>query len=124
MIEGVGVDIVDILRVERLVKEYGDRFVERVFTSRESAYAGRSKAKASERFAGRFAVKEAVMKLLGTGKSLGILWRDVETLRGDGGKPEIVLHGKAKDISAQRGSARLQRCGFAGEPWLGDNKLL
>ncbi len=94
MIVGTGVDIVDISRVKELLDRYPDRFVERVFTDGESAYAF-SGVLAAERLAGRFAVKEAVMKALGTGKSQGILWRDVETVRAPSGKPEVRLHGQA-----------------------------
>jgi holo-[acyl-carrier protein] synthase len=84
---------------------YGERFLRRVYTEAETAYAMRGANKA-ERLAGRFAVKEAVMKALGTGKSLGILWRDVETLRGRLGKPEVHLHGQAvKWVKSRRGGA-------------------
>jgi holo-[acyl-carrier protein] synthase len=94
MIVGIGVDIVDVERVRGLLERYGNRFVERVFTESEERYA-RKGVNTAERFAGRFAVKEAVMKALGTGKSHGILWRDIETLRGTFGKPEVKLHGQA-----------------------------
>ena len=94
MIVGTGIDIVDISRIARLLSLHGDRFVERVFTPAEAAYAF-SGVLAAERLAGRFAVKEAVMKALGTGKSQGILWRDVETVRTPSGKPEARLHGQA-----------------------------
>jgi len=94
MIAGVGVDIVDVSRVAKLLERYGDRFLRRVFTDAETAYA-MGGANRAERLAGRFAVKEAVMKALGTGKSQGILWRDVETVRGRMGKPVVHLHGHA-----------------------------
>jgi holo-[acyl-carrier protein] synthase len=94
MIVGIGVDIVDIERVSRMLERYRDRFTSRVFTAAEKDYAERS-ARPSERLAGRFAVKEAVLKAFGTGKSHGILWRDVETVRGTMGKPEVKLHGNA-----------------------------
>lgn len=94
MIVGIGVDIVDVERVKDLLARYRDRFVRRVFTGPEAEYAGRS-VREAERFAGRFAVKEAVLKAFGTGKSQGILWRDVETVRGARGKPEVRLYGNA-----------------------------
>src|SRR5512140_1193874 len=102
MIAGIGVDVVDIARVQALLDRHGERFLRRVFTEEEAAYAmgGANKA---ERLAGRFAVKEAVMKALGTGKSQGILWRDVETLRGRLGKPEVRLHGQAVKWGKLRG---------------------
>jgi holo-[acyl-carrier protein] synthase len=94
MIVGIGVDIVDVGRVKDLLERYRERFVRRVFTEAEAGYAGRSFREA-ERLAGRFAVKEEVLKAFGTGKSQGILWRDVETVRGPMGKPEVKLYNKA-----------------------------
>ena len=94
MIGGIGVDIVDISRIQALLDRYGVRFLERVYTEAEVEYAMSGPNKA-ERLAGRFAVKEAVLKAIGTGKSQGILWRDVETLRGRLGKPMVHLHGQA-----------------------------
>jgi len=95
MIAGIGVDVVEVDRVGKLLDRYGERFTGRVFTDAETAYSLRS-ARPAERLAGRFAVKEAVMKAFGTGKSQGILWRDVETVRGPLGKPVVVLYGNAK----------------------------
>jgi holo-[acyl-carrier protein] synthase len=94
MIVGIGVDIVDIERVRGILERYKDRFVDRVFTDTEKLYARRG-VKTAERLAGRFAVKEAVLKAFGTGKSQGILWRDVETVPGPKGKPVVKLHGNA-----------------------------
>ena len=102
MIAGIGVDIVDIARIQSLLDRYGDRFLSRVYTEAETAYAMRSGNK-GERLAGRFAVKEAMMKALGTGKSQGILWRDVETVRGRFGKPEVRLQGQAEEWAKRRG---------------------
>jgi len=96
MIVGIGVDIVDVERVKDLLERYRERFVRRVFTETEAGYAGRS-VREAERLAGRFAVKEAVLKAFGTGKSQGILWRDVETVRGAMGKPEVILYNKASN---------------------------
>jgi|SRR5512141_1096403 holo-[acyl-carrier protein] synthase len=102
MIAGIGVDIVDIARIQALLERYGERFLRRVYTEAETAYAMNS-ANKSERLAGRFAVKESVMKALGTGKSQGILWRDIETVRGRYGKPEVRLHGQAVKLSKKLG---------------------
>jgi len=104
MIAGIGVDIVDIARIQAMLDRYGKRFLSRVYTDPEVDYAMRGANKA-ERLAGRFAVKEAAMKALGTGKSQGILWRDVETLRGRFGKPEVHLHGQAVKWAKLRGVA-------------------
>jgi holo-[acyl-carrier protein] synthase len=94
MIVGIGVDIVDVERVLGLLERYPDKFLKRVFTDAENRYAQRS-VKTAERLAGRFAVKEAVLKAFGTGKSQGILWRDVETVPGAMGKPKVNLYGNA-----------------------------
>ena len=102
MIAGIGVDVVDIARVQALLDRHGERFLRRVYTEAEAAYA-MGGANRAERLAGRFAVKEAVMKALGTGKSQGILWRDVETFRGRLGKPEVRLHGQAVKWLKTRG---------------------
>lgn len=102
MIAGIGVDIVDIARIQALLDRYGGKFLARVYTGAEAEYAAGG-ANRAERLAGRFAVKEAVMKALGTGKSQGILWKDVETLRGPLGKPEVLLHGQAAKWAKARG---------------------
>jgi holo-[acyl-carrier protein] synthase len=105
-IAGIGVDIVDIARVQKLLERYGTRFLKRVFTEAEAEYAMGSAAPA-ERLAGRFAVKEAVLKAFGTGKSQGILWRDVETVRGPRGKPVVHLHGQAVRWAKWRGGGAI-----------------
>ena len=87
----VGVDIIEIPRVERVYARYGERFLRRIYTEREAAYCrGRAPQLAS-----RFAAKEATMKALGTGVR-GIRWRDVEVVRGRGQAPRIELHGTAR----------------------------
>ena len=87
-----GVDIVEIHRVDRVVGLYGKRFLNRIYTGRELAYArGRAPQLAS-----RFAAKEAVMKALGTGVR-GVGWRDIEVVRESGGPPRICLYGSALD---------------------------
>jgi holo-[acyl-carrier protein] synthase len=96
MIVGIGVDIVDVGRIKDLLERYRERFVRRVFTEGEAGYAEKS-IREAERLAGRFAVKEAVLKAFGTGKSQGILWRDVETIRGAMGKPEVKLYNNANN---------------------------
>jgi holo-[acyl-carrier protein] synthase len=106
MIVGIGVDIVEVGRVKELLARYRDRFVRRVFTEAEARYAGRS-VREAERLAGRFAAKEAVLKAFGTGKSHGILWRDVETVRGAMGKPEVRLYGKAFNYMKKLGGNRI-----------------
>lgn len=91
---GIGIDIEEVARVDDLLRRYGDRFVARIFTDGEAAYCRRRRSPASH-FAARFSAKEAAMKALGTGRSRGVLWRDIEVVR-RGGPPILVLHGGAK----------------------------
>ena len=91
---GIGIDATDIDRIEAAVARYGDRFLQRVFTEGEIAYATRRRNPAPS-LAGRFAAKEAAMKALGTGHSQGVLWRDIEVVR-EGGPPQLRFHGGAR----------------------------
>jgi holo-[acyl-carrier protein] synthase len=102
VIVGSGVDLCEVPRMEKAISRYGDRFVERVFTPREIAYANR-KANRFERFAARFAAKEAGMKALGTGWRGGIAWRDFEVANLPSGRPTLQFHGKAADVAARLG---------------------
>ena len=90
---GLGLDATDIDRIADTIERYGDRFLLRIFTEGEVAYCTRRRVPAIH-FAGRFAAKEAAMKALGTGHSLGVLWRDVEVIR-RGGPPQLQVHGGA-----------------------------
>jgi holo-[acyl-carrier protein] synthase len=87
-------DATEIDRIEASIARYGDRFLRRVFTEGEIAYASRRRNPAPH-YAGRFAAKEAAMKALGTGHSRGVLWRDIEVVRAPGGPPELRFHGGA-----------------------------
>ena len=90
---GIGLDTTDIDRISDTIDRFGDRFLQRIFTEGEIAYCARRRVPAIH-FAGRFAAKEAAMKALGTGRSRGVLWRDVEVVR-VGGPPQLRLHGGA-----------------------------
>jgi len=90
---GLGLDTTDIDRISDTIDRFGDRFLHRIFTDGEIAYCARRRVPAIH-FAGRFAAKEAAMKALGTGRSRGVLWRDVEVVR-VGGPPQLQLHGGA-----------------------------
>lgn len=92
-IVGLGFDATDIPRVAEMLKRYGDRFLRRVFTEGEIAYCNRRRNPAPH-LAGRFAAKEAAMKALGTGHTQGVLWKDIEVVRG-GGPPRLLLTGGA-----------------------------
>jgi holo-[acyl-carrier protein] synthase len=101
MIAGVGVDIVEISRIERAIGEYGDRFVNRVFTGREIDYCERVARKA-ERYATRFAAKEAARKALGGATPVVALsWQDVEIISSTEGAPQLQFHGRAAEIAGK-----------------------
>jgi holo-[acyl-carrier protein] synthase len=97
MIYGIGVDLVNIKRVERVMERWGDRFVGRVFTSEEREFCFKRAYPASA-FALRFAAKEAFSKALGFGMRRGIRWRDIEIFHHPGGQPYFKLHGRSSDI--------------------------
>ncbi len=90
---GIGLDATDIPRIADTLERYGERFLRRVFTDEEIAYCKRRRNPAPH-LAGRFAAKEAAMKALGTGHSRGVLWKDIEVVRG-GGPPRLQLYGGA-----------------------------
>ena len=90
---GLGFDATDIPRVAKVFERYGDRFLHRIYTDAEIAYCMRRRDPLPS-LAGRFAVKEAAMKALGTGRSRGVLWKDIEVLRA-GGPPQLRFHGGA-----------------------------
>ena len=102
MIVGMGIDIAEIDRIEASIGRHGRHFLERIFTPGEIAYCERHRNKA-ERYAGRFAAKEAAMKALGTGWGKGVRWVDIEVVRAGSGKPSLQLAGKAREIAAGRG---------------------
>lgn len=103
---GLGLDATDIDRVADVIERHGERFLHRVFTDAEIAYCTRRRVPAIH-FAGRFASKEAAMKALGTGHTQGVLWRDVEVVRG-GGPPRLELHGgAARRFAAMGGHSSL-----------------
>lgn len=99
MISGLGNDIIEIDRVQKLILEHGQKFLDKIFTKAEQEYCSRFKDSAS-RYAGRFAAKEAIVKALGTGFSQGISWLDVEAVNDERGKPMVRLHGKAGEMFA------------------------
>lgn len=102
MIVGLGVDIAEVARVKTAIERYGETFLRRVYAPKEREYCEQFKNK-YERYAGRFAAKEAAMKALGTGWSRGVRWVDVEVSRQRGGRPTIVLAGEAKNVAERLG---------------------
>jgi holo-[acyl-carrier protein] synthase len=103
MIVGTGIDIAEVPRIRETIARFGKRFVERVFTEGEIRYC-ESKANREERYAARFAAKEAGMKALGTGWNFGVRWRDIEVARKPGSRPTLVFHGKAAEFAARLGT--------------------
>jgi len=95
----VGVDIVDVRRVDRAIQRWGSRFLDRVFTRAEIAYC-RGRAREAESFAVRFAAKEAFAKAVKVGKVA--IWREVEVVRSEGPRPTILLHGSAQALLGAR----------------------
>ncbi len=97
MIEGFGVDIVEVKRVKSAVKKWGRRFLDKIYTKREIAYC-KSKGAPEQHLAARFAAKEAVYKAFGPDGKTAILWTDVEILNEKNGKPKVILKGSAKRL--------------------------
>ena len=97
-IVGIGTDVVECLRIGRMIERHGELFLTRVYTDREIRYCQERK-RATEHFAGRWAAKEAVLKCLGTGWRRGISWTDLEIRNDPAGKPHLLLCGAAKEIA-------------------------
>jgi len=105
MIVGTGIDIAEVERIRQTIERFGRRFIERVFTADEIRYC-ESKANRIERYAARFAAKEAAMKAIGTGWNRGVTWRDVEVRRSAGQRPTMSFHGRAAEFFAELGATR------------------
>ena len=104
-IVGTGVDICEVDRVRAAIERFGQRFLKRVFTEGERAYC-ESKRNRIERYAARFAAKEAAMKAIGTGLRRGVSWQDFEVSREPGGRPTLVISGKAAEFATALGMRR------------------
>ena len=106
MILGTGIDICEVPRIATSISRFGNRFLERVFTAAEIRYC-QSKKNSVERFAARFAAKEAAMKALGTGAARGVTWTSIEVSHAPGGRPTLHLHSQAAEIAAHLGVQRI-----------------
>ena len=95
-----GIDLVDFPRIENMLEKHGDRFLDRVFTSREQADAAETRNRV-EKLAGRFAAKEAVLKLIGTGWRGEIAWTDIEVINNALGQPQVNISGEVKRIAEE-----------------------
>ena len=97
-----GIDLVDFPRIEEMIKQHGERLLNKVFTTAEQAYAEANK-NGTEKLAGRFAAKEAILKLMGTGWRGKIAWTDIEIVNNSMGQPEVTLSGEVKKIADKLG---------------------
>jgi holo-[acyl-carrier protein] synthase len=95
-IVGIGTDIVECLRIARMIERHGEQFLHRVYTDREIRYC-QARHHATEHFAGRWAAKEAILKCLGTGRRRGLCWTDVEIRADPDGRPRVLVCGSAKE---------------------------
>jgi len=102
MILGTGVDLAEVHRIRASIERFGEKFVQRVYTPTEIAYVER-KANRYERYAARFAAKEAGMKAIGTGWRSGVTWQDFEVANLPGGRPTLKLKGRAAEIARALG---------------------
>ncbi len=100
---GHGIDIVEINRISELLEAHGDRFLTRCFTDGERKYAETGRKRRAERYAARFACKEAVLKVIGTGWRDGISWRDIDVKREPSGQPQIAISGRCAEIANNLG---------------------
>lgn len=101
-----GIDLVDFPRIEDMVERHGERFLDRVFTASEQQYADSNKNRI-EKLAGRFAAKEAVLKLVGTGWRGKIAWTDIEVVNTETGRPQVKLSGEVKKIADKLGITQI-----------------
>jgi holo-[acyl-carrier protein] synthase len=97
-----GIDLVDFERIQGMLDKHPERFMDRVFTPTEQADADKNKNRI-EKLAGRFAAKEAVMKLIGTGWRDGIAWTDIEVVNNPLGQPIVNVSGKVEQLAEQNG---------------------
>jgi holo-[acyl-carrier protein] synthase len=90
MIQGIGIDMVENDRIEKIIRKWGQKFLQRVFSEEEINYCGRH-IQASIHYGARFAAKEAFLKALGVGLGMGVKLRDIEVVHDDNGKPDLLL---------------------------------
>jgi holo-[acyl-carrier protein] synthase len=103
---GIGVDLALITRIRQVMERWDERFLQRVFTDEEIAYCRRRRDPA-QHLAARFAAKEATLKALGTGLSMGVRWRELEVRRERGQAPTMELHGRCRALARAKGGERV-----------------
>jgi holo-[acyl-carrier protein] synthase len=101
-----GIDLVDFPRIEEMIQRHDKRFINRIFTAKEQAYAEKNRNRV-EKYAGRFAAKEAVLKLIGTGWRGKIAWTDIEVINNGNGQPQVTLDGEVKKIADKLGITQI-----------------
>lgn len=104
---GHGVDFVETARIAEAIERHGEHFLSRVYTPDELAYCDRRPKRRLEHLAGRFAAKEAVLKVLGTGWAGGIAWTDVEVVKESSGRPVVRLHDRCLEQAGIMGIKRV-----------------
>lgn len=102
VMKGIGTDIIECERIDRMLHRHSDHFMKRVFTEGEIRYCSDRKS-SDQHFAGRWAAKEAVLKAIGTGWIAGIAWTDVEIINEAGGRPVVRLRGGAAKVAEEKG---------------------
>jgi holo-[acyl-carrier protein] synthase len=102
-IVGHGIDIVETARIRQMVEAHGRHFLDRCFTPAEQAYCEAHPKRYFEHLAGRFAAKEAVLKVLGTGWRGGIAWTDIDVVKDPSGQPQVALTGESAAVAARLG---------------------
>jgi holo-[acyl-carrier protein] synthase len=105
-VKGIGMDLVQIPRMRRVVERWQERFLRRVFTEEEIAYCQKRRDPIPH-LAARFAAKEAALKALGTGLSMGVRWLEMEVQREPGGAPRMVLSGRCRAIVQAKGGREM-----------------
>jgi len=106
-IVGIGTDIIEVSRIEKMIDKHGQTFLKKVYSEKEIEYCQPRKG-AKQHYAGRWAAKEAVLKTFGTGWAKGIQWNEIQLLNETGGKPKIVLTGAAEKWAQKIGIDEIQ----------------
>lgn len=103
---GIGTDIIECPRIGKMIEQYGELFLRRIYTEREIRYC-QARKHAIEHFAGRWAAKEAILKAMGTGRSHGIAWTNIEVRNDPDGRPQVMVCGAAREVARERGISEI-----------------